>query len=128
MATPRKELSTNSENRQTLAAACDVNDVLAGISLRWKMQLLYCINEGVAQFTTLKKTFPTLSDQILGKRLKELRAESLITASDIPETTPPQIRYATTEKGRELLAIILDLHHWGLKWKTVGNSYCTVNG
>lgn len=128
MATPRKELSTNSENRQTLAEACDVNDVLASISLRWKMQLLYCINEGIAQFTALKKNFPTLSDQILGKRLKELKEESLITASDIPDTTPPQIRYSTTEKGRELLAIILDLHHWGLKWKIVGNNYCTANG
>lgn len=42
-------------------------------------------------------------------------------------TIPPQIRYIPTEKGKELLKIILDPHHWGLKWKITGNDYCQLN-
>lgn len=124
MATPRKELSTNTENLQTLAQACDVNEVLLQISLRWKMQILYCIADDVSQFSTLKKMFPTLSDQVLSKRLKELKEESLVFPEDIENTIPAQIRYRPTEKGRELLKIILDLHHWGLRWKTADSNYC----
>ncbi|WP_312193040.1 helix-turn-helix domain-containing protein [Sphingobacterium sp.] len=124
MATPRKELSTNTENLQTLAQACDVNEVLLQISLRWKMQILYCIADDVSQFSTLKKMFPTLSDQVLSKRLKELKEESLVFTEDIENTIPAQIRYRPTEKGRELLKIILDLHHWGLRWKTADSNYC----
>lgn len=124
MATPRKELSTNTENLQALAQACDVNEVLLQISLRWKMQILYCIADDVSQFSTLKKMFPTLSDQVLSKRLKELKEESLVFTEDIENTIPAQIRYRPTEKGRELLKIILDLHHWGLRWKTADSNYC----
>ncbi|WP_312329363.1 helix-turn-helix domain-containing protein [Sphingobacterium sp.] len=127
MATPRKEQSTNTENLQTLAQACDVNEVLLQISLRWKMQILYCIAENVSQFSTLKKMFPTLSDQVLSKRLKELKEEALVVTEDIENTIPPQIRYNPTEKGKELLKIILDLHHWGLKWKITGNDYYQLN-
>jgi len=127
MATPRKESSTNTENLQTLAEACDVNEVLAQISLRWKMQVLYCIAEGISQFSTLKKAFPTMSDQTLSIRLKELKEEFLVIAEPVENTTPPQIRYIPTEKGTQLLKIILGLHHWGLKWKMVGTNYCTMN-
>lgn len=127
MATPRKEQSTNTENLQTLAQACDVNEVLLQISLRWKMQILYCIADDISQFSTLKKMFPTLSDQVLSKRLKELKEESLVLTEDIENTIPPQIRYRPTEKGKELLKIILKLHHWGLKWKTTDNNYGQLN-
>ncbi|MDR6733541.1 helix-turn-helix domain-containing protein [Sphingobacterium sp. 2149] len=127
MATPRKEQSTNTENLETLAQACDVNEVLLQIALRWKMQILYCIAEDVSQFSTLKKMFPTLSDQVLSKRLKELKEESLVVTENIENTIPPQIRYSPTEKGKELLKIILDLHHWGLKWKITENDYCQLN-
>ncbi|WP_104381406.1 helix-turn-helix domain-containing protein [Sphingobacterium sp. HMA12] len=127
MATPRKEQSTNTENLQTLAQACDVNEVLLQIALRWKMQILYCIAEDVSQFSTLKKMFPTLSDQVLSKRLRELKEESLVVSEDIENTTPPQMRYRPTAKGKELLRIILDLHHWGLRWKNADSNYCQIN-
>ncbi|MNI35892.1 HxlR-like helix-turn-helix [compost metagenome] len=71
--------------------------------------------------------FPTLSDQVLSKRLKELKEEALVVTEDIENTIPPQIRYSPTAKGKELLKIILDLHHWGLKWKITGNDYCQLN-
>lgn len=104
------------ENLQVLAEACDVNAVLGTIGLRWKMQILYCISKDVYQFSKLKKVFPTISDQILGKRISELQQERLITKIQIPETVPQQIKYEVTAKGEELLSIVLDLHFWSQKW------------
>ncbi|MDT0678768.1 winged helix-turn-helix transcriptional regulator [Autumnicola musiva] len=117
MATEIKESSTNVENLQILAKACDVNIILGNIGLRWKMQILYCIANEAHQFSTIKKVFPTISDQILGKRVSELYKEKLIIKIEVPDTVPQQIKYEVTEKGNELLMIILNLNSWGEKWK-----------
>ncbi|HJV18517.1 MAG TPA: helix-turn-helix domain-containing protein [Sediminibacterium sp.] len=116
MSSEIKILSSNLENLRMLAESCDVNMVLVSIGLRWKMQILYSISKDVYQFSKLKKIFPTISDQVLGKRIKELCSEGLIIKIEIPHKTPPQIRYDVTEKGKELLSIVLVLHQWEKKW------------
>ncbi|UOQ69392.1 winged helix-turn-helix transcriptional regulator [Hymenobacter volaticus] len=113
MASNVKEGTTNAQNRQVLSAWCSVNDVLRDISPRWKMVVLHRIAHGVAQFSQLKHAFPTLSDQVLGKRLAELVAERLVEKRAVADTVPPQIRYTPTPKGRALLTIIDALQQWG---------------
>lgn len=112
-----KVQSTNYENLRILAEYCNVNEILKRIGLRWKMQILYCISEDVYQFTKIKKVFPTLSDQVLAKRISELLDEELIFKSEIPNTIPQQLKYSVTEKGMDLIRIILDLNSWGDKWE-----------
>lgn len=128
MSSEIKELSTNVENLRILAEACDVNTILSSIGLRWKMQILYCVSNDVYQFSKLKKFFPSLSDQVLAKRIGELQEEGLIIKREIPDTCPQQIKYEVTDKGRELLAIVLDLHNWGKKWERDGlSSFCQAS-
>lgn len=115
MATPIKESSSNAYNLKVLAESCQVNEILRTISPRWKMQILYCISQQVQQFSKLKEVFPTLSDQILGKRLGELVAEELVNKVTIENTVPSQIVYTVTPKATELLTIVVNLHHWGQK-------------
>ncbi|PSL21472.1 winged helix-turn-helix transcriptional regulator [Chitinophaga ginsengisoli] len=125
MASKIKETSTNAYNLKVLAASCEVNDMLKMISPRWKMQILYCISQGVRQFSRLKEVFPSLSDQVLGKRLKELVDEGLAEKTILNETVPPQVIYTHTEKGAALLAIVLDLHLWGKRdWGTGPLEFC----
>lgn len=102
-------------NLGVLAASCEVNDVLETISKRWKMQILYSISKDVKQFSLLKKAFPSLSDQVLGKRLGELVTEGLLEKTTDTMSVPAQVIYTVTEKGKALLAIILELHKWGKK-------------
>lgn len=128
MASEIKELSMNVENLRILAEACDVNTILSSIGLRWKMQILYCVSNDVYQFSKLKKLFPSLSDQVLAKRISELQEEGLIIKREVPDTCPQQIKYEVTDKGRELLAIVLDLHNWGEKWERDGpSSFCQAS-
>jgi DNA-binding HxlR family transcriptional regulator len=115
MASKIKERSTNAQNLRVLAASCEVNEILTNISPRWKMQILYSISKGVQQFSRLKEAFPSLSDQILGKRLGELVKDELVVKTILADTIPTQILYNTTPKGKALLSIILDLHLWGQK-------------
>ena len=80
------------------------------------MQVLHKIAAGTNQFSSLKHAFPSLSDQILGKRLAELANDELIQKMIIQEKPPKQIKYSISDKGLELLKVIDDLHKWGLKW------------
>lgn len=113
MASSAKAGTTNAQNLQVLSEWCAVNDVLRAISPRWKMVLLHRIAHGVAQFSQLRRAFPTLSDHVLGRRLAELVTEGLVDKASVANTVPPQIRYAATSKGQALLTIIDALQGWG---------------
>lgn len=121
MANDLKEGTSNAHNVKLLSEWCSVNDVLSQISLRWKMVLLKNIAEGVGQFSLLKQAFPSLSDHVLGQRLRELVEENLVTKAALPATTPAQIGYSATSKGRALLTIIYTLHEWSQRdWSIEG--------
>jgi len=122
MASEIKENSTNAHNLKVLASSCEVNEILTNISPRWKMQILYSISKGVYQFSKLKEAFPSLSDQVLSKRLSELADENLVSKTILTDKVPTQIVYEVTKKGSELLAIILDLHLWGQKYWAIENT------
>jgi len=72
---------------------------------------------GTNQFSDLKTAFPSLSDQILARRLSDLVSEALIDKTIVKEKPPKRIVYTITEKGPELLRVIDDLHDRGLKWR-----------
>ena len=105
----RKLGSSNFLNQQRLAEACVANEVIARISLRWKMSVLYSIDTGARSFAELKRVHPTLSDHILAARLRELRREGLI-CKDEPSSRHPS--YATTSRGSSLLQIVRALCAW----------------
>ncbi|QXV63812.1 helix-turn-helix transcriptional regulator [Mucilaginibacter sp. 21P] len=116
MASPLKPGTSNACNITALSLAGEVNDVLRDISPRWKMQVLHKIAAGNKQFSSLKTAFPSLSDQVLGKRLHELTTEGLIEKIVICDKAPKKIYYHVKDKWMELLKIIDDLHKWGVKW------------
>ena len=89
-------------NLKVLAESCQVNEILRTISPRWKMQILYCISQNVQQFSKLKEIFPSLSDQVLGKRLGELVEEELVNKVTLENTVPHQIIYTVTPKAKNL--------------------------
>lgn len=117
MASKLKEGSTNADNIALLSVLCEVNETLRNISPRWKMQVLHSIQSGLRQFSLLKEAFPSLSDQVLAKRLSELVTAGLADKTEVTDTIPQQILYTPTEKGEELLKIIDDLHQWEIRWK-----------
>lgn len=112
MTLARKETSTNYLNQQALVQTCVLNDVLHGISGRWKMQVLYAISQGQNRFSLLKPALPALSDQILGKRLRELESKQLIKRHSHAECVPVQISYTVTAKGESLLQLLGAMCEW----------------
>lgn len=116
MSTAVKETSTNALNRRALGRACVMNDVLARVSLRWKMQILFAIHSGHRNFAALKRHLSEVSDHVLAHRLGELVDEGLAVRDD-SKAGGARVRYAVTEKGRALLRICEELCAWELRFR-----------
>lgn len=109
----RKETSTNAINEQFLFQVCELNSALAMISGRWKSQIVYSISKGNNRFHLLKKELPNISEQVLGRQLKELETHAIIIKKEIPDSIPAGIEYLLTNKGLDLIPILENLCNWG---------------
>lgn len=109
----RKENSTNAINEQFLFQVCELNSAIAMISGRWKSQIVYSISQGNNRFHLLKKELSNISEQVLGRQLKELETHAIIIKKEIPETVPVGIEYILTSKGNDLVPILENLCDWG---------------
>ncbi|MBC9932294.1 winged helix-turn-helix transcriptional regulator [Chitinophaga qingshengii] len=105
-----KENTSNAANRQFLYKVCRINGALDMIAGRWKGLILIHISEGQNRFSLLKQLLP-VSDQVLGKQLRELEADKLISKTVIPEV-PVRVDYQLTEKGKAVIPILEALAEW----------------
>lgn len=109
----RKDTSTNAINEQFLFRFCELNSAIAMVSGRWKSQIVYSISRGNNRFHLLKKELPSISEQVLGRQLKELQAHAILIKKSIPDTVPAGIEYSLTNKGMDLVPILESLCDWG---------------
>ncbi|TDS13088.1 winged helix-turn-helix transcriptional regulator [Sphingobacterium paludis] len=109
----RKENSTNTINEQFLFQVCELNSAIAIIGGRWKAQIVYSISQGNNRFHLLKKELPNISEQVLGRQLKELEIHAIIIKKEIPDTVPLGVEYVLTNKGLDLVSILESLCNWG---------------
>jgi DNA-binding HxlR family transcriptional regulator len=109
----RKKNSTNSINEQFLFQVCELNSAISIISGRWKSQIVYSISLGNNRFHLLRKELPNISEQVLGRQLKDLEKHAVIVKKEIPGTIPVGIEYVLTNKGFDLVSILESLCNWG---------------
>ena len=88
-----------------------IGEVLYG---KWKMRLLYFINEGHKRPSELQRKIPGASRRVLNIQLKELERHELIVKRIYPEV-PPKVEYRLTEFGKTLTPLISTLGKWGDK-------------
>lgn len=109
----RKKNSTNSINEQFLFQVCELNSAISIISGRWKSQIVYSISLGNNRFHLLRKELPNISEQVLGRQLKDLEKHAIIVKKEIPGTMPVGLEYVLTNKGFDLVSILESLCNWG---------------
>lgn len=95
--------------RQCIAAAADV------ISSKWTPQLIYALSCGVQRFCGLQKEVGGVNPRTLSARLDELERAGIIEKISYPEV-PPRVEYSLTDKGNELVPILVTMLEWGDKY------------
>lgn len=88
-----------------------IGEVLYG---KWKIRLLWFINEGHLRPSELQRKIPDASRRVLTIQLKELEEQELV-AKKIYAEVPPKVEYSLTDFGKTLIPVISALGQWGDK-------------
>lgn len=88
-----------------------IGEVLYG---KWKIRLLYFINEGHKRPSELQRKIPDASRRVLNIQLNELIQHELVTKKIYP-VVPPKVEYSLTDFGLTLIPVISALGDWGDK-------------
>lgn len=100
------------ERKLTLNLNCGLDLIAEVLYGKWKIRLLWFINEGYQRPSELQRKIPEASRRILNIQLNELEAHELITKVIYP-VLPPKVEYSLTEFGKTLIPIIGALGQWG---------------
>lgn len=86
-----------------------IGEVLYG---KWKIRLLWFIENGHKRLSELQRKIPDASRRVLNIQLKELEEHELITKK-IYAVVPPKVEYSLTEFGKTVIPVIAALGQWG---------------
>ncbi|AWI26777.1 winged helix-turn-helix transcriptional regulator [Flavobacterium pallidum] len=86
-----------------------VGEVLYG---KWKIRLLWFIEQGHKRPSELQRKIPDASRRVLTIQLKELEDHELISKV-IYAVVPPKVEYSLTDFGKTLIPVIAAIGNWG---------------
>jgi len=86
-----------------------IGEVLYG---KWKIRLLWFIDQGHQRPSELQRKIPDASRRVLNIQLKELEDHELVVRKIYP-VVPPKVEYSLTEFGKTLIPVISTLGIWG---------------
>lgn len=85
------------------------------IGARWSGAIIRVLFTGQHRYGQIKAAVPGLSDTMLAERLRSLEADGLIERRVIP-SSPVQVEYHLTDKGRDLEPVLEALISWAHEW------------
>ncbi|PPT95620.1 winged helix-turn-helix transcriptional regulator [Xanthomonas arboricola] len=88
------------------------------LSGKWKLEIMWLVNQRVYRFGELRKAIPGVTPHMLTAQLRELEADGLVTRTVFAQV-PPRVEYAITPKARGLGPTMEALTAW---WQQHGDS------
>lgn len=85
-----------------------IAEVLYG---KWKLRLLWFINEGYIRPSELQRKIPDASRRVLNVQLKELENHGFVGKTIYP-VVPPKVEYHLTDFGKTIIPVIGTLGYW----------------
>lgn len=95
-----------------LVPDCPIRNILARISDKWSLLVLYTLNqEPTMRFNALQKSIPDISQKMLTVTLKTLEEDGFVSRKVYAEV-PPKVEYSLTNRALSLLPCINTLITW----------------
>ena len=93
-------------------AQCEhISRMLARISDKWSMLVVRVLGRGPRRINALRREVGEISQKVLASTLRDLEENGFVSRTVVP-VTPPQVEYALTDLGRDLLAPVQALAEW----------------
>lgn len=91
---------------------CPIRNVLARISDKWSMLILFMLNHnGTMRFNALRRDIPDISQKMLSSTLRTLEEDGYILRKSYAEV-PPRVEYSLSERGKSIIPHIEGLIEW----------------
>ncbi|MFD1628273.1 winged helix-turn-helix transcriptional regulator [Pseudopedobacter beijingensis] len=91
---------------------CPLEFAVNTISGKWKIPIVWQINEGKKRPSEFLKGIGKVDRRVLNQQLKEMEQSGILTKISFPEL-PPRVEYSLTSLGKELVKVLWQLNDWG---------------
>ena len=102
------------EHHRALLRQCSIAAALEAVGERWSFLILRGAFNGLHHFEEFQSTLG-IARNILSNRLSRL-VERGILAREPDPVDRRKIAYRLTDRGRDLLPVLISLRQWGEKW------------
>lgn len=85
---------------------------MSQIGGKWKLLILYVIDNGSNRFGSMQREIPKITKQMLSQQLRQLEADGILNRKIYAEI-PPRVEYSMTKRGRGLLKVVKAMKAWG---------------
>lgn len=96
----------------------EMRRAFALLSGKWKLEIMWLLNQRVYRFGELRKAIPGITQHMLTTQLRELENDGLVLRTVFAEV-PLRVEYEITEKARGLGPTMEALTEW---WQKYGDS------
>ncbi|MYT24128.1 transcriptional regulator [Streptomyces sp. SID7760] len=100
--------------RRPGADHCGVAAAMAVIDGKWKVSLLWELQQRPRRFGELRRLVPGISEKVLAAQLRELETDGIVHR-EVYDEVPPRVEYSLTPLGRELDEALSSLGAWGAR-------------
>ncbi|WP_030291400.1 winged helix-turn-helix transcriptional regulator [Streptomyces katrae] len=103
-----------SVTRRPGADHCGVAAAMSVIDGKWKVSLLWELEQRPRRFGELRRLVAGISEKVLAAQLRELETDGMVHR-EVYEEVPPRVEYSLTPLGQELNTALEVLGAWGAK-------------
>lgn len=108
------------EHLKDVYSECGISAALEVVGERWSFLILRGAFNGLHHFEEFQSTLG-IARNILSNRLARLVEHGILRRDPDPDDRR-RVAYRLTEKGRELLPVLLSLRQWGERWVCGGQA------
>ncbi|MFH0518349.1 winged helix-turn-helix transcriptional regulator [Streptomyces sp. M41] len=98
--------------RRPGAYVCGIDAAMDVVGGKWKVLILWALNERPCRFGALRRELPGVTEKVLAAQLRELEADGIVHRAAFDEV-PPRVEYSLTPLGLSLNDALGPLGAWG---------------
>jgi DNA-binding HxlR family transcriptional regulator len=96
----------------------EMRRALGTIAGKWKLEILWLLNQRIYRFGELKRAIPGITQHMLTTQLRELEWDGLVSRKIFAEI-PPRVEYAITPTAKALKPVMDAVFTW---WRKHGSA------
>ncbi|PWE53025.1 MarR family transcriptional regulator [Metarhizobium album] len=98
-------------NEEIITTRNGVRRAVSLFSGRWKLEILWLLNQRMHRFNELRRAIPGVTQHMLTAQLRELKKDGLVRRTAYPEV-PPRVEYELSDDARRLQPVFEAILKW----------------